>query len=58
MSNYEYFMKRSEKAFEKAQLIKDVDVKKIFLNASKGFKIKANKLILEEAAREIIPIRI
>ena len=58
MSNYEYFMKRSEKAFEKAQSIKDVDVKKIFLNASKGFKIKANKLILEEAAREIIPIRI
>ena len=51
-------MKRSEKAFEKAQSIKDVDVKKFFLNASKGFKIKANKLTLEEAAREIIPIRI
>ncbi len=58
MTNYEYLMKRSEKAFEKAQSIKDVDMKKFFINASEGFKIKANKLTLEEAVREIIPIRI
>ena len=49
MTNYEYFINRSEECFEKAKNIDDVDVKKFFLNASKGFKIKSEKLTLEQA---------
>ena len=49
MTNYEYLINRSEECFEKSKKIEDINVKKFFLNASKGFKIKANKLTLEKS---------
>ena len=52
MTNYEYLINRSEECLERAKNINDVDVKKFFLNASKGFKIKAGKLTLEQAGKE------
>ena len=52
MTNYEYFINRSEECLERAKNIDDVDVKKFFLNASKGFKIKSGKLTLEQAGAE------
>ena len=52
MTDYEYFINRSEECLERAKNIDDVDVKKFFLNASKGFKIKSGKLTLEQAGAE------
>ena len=52
MTKYEYLINRSEECFEKSKKIEDINVKKFFLNASKGFKIKANKLTLEKASEE------
>lgn len=52
MTNYEYLINRSEECLEKAKNFDDDDVKKFFLNASEGFKIKAGKLTLEQAGKE------
>ena len=52
MTNYEYFINRSEECLERAKIVENIDVKKFFLNASKGFKIKSGKLTLEQAGAE------
>lgn len=52
MTNYEYFINRSDECLKRAKNIDNANVKKFFLNASKGFKIKAGKLTLEQAGKE------
>lgn len=52
MTNYEYFINRSEECLERAKNFDNANVKKFFLNASEGFKIKARKLTLEQAGAE------
>lgn len=52
MTNYEYLINRSEECLKRAKSVENIDVKKFFLNASEGFKIKAGKLTLEQAGKE------
>lgn len=49
MSKYEDLMNKADKAIERAALEQDYNLKVFYLNASKGFVIKAMKLSLEEA---------
>lgn len=49
MSKYEDLMNKADKAIERAAHEHDLDLKEFYLNASKGFKIKALKLSLEQA---------
>ena len=52
MTNYEYFMNRSEECLERAKKVRNIDMKKFFLNAGEGFKIKALNLSIKEAEKE------
>ena len=52
MTDYEYFINRSEECLEQAKIVENINVKKFFLNASEGFKIKAGNLTLEQAGKE------
>lgn len=49
MTKYESLMNKADKVLEKAALEQDYNLKVFYLNASKGFKIKAMKLTIEEA---------
>lgn len=49
MTKYEQLMEQADKAIERAALEQDLDLKEFYLNASKGFVIKAMKLTIEEA---------
>lgn len=49
MSKYEQLMEQADKAIERAAHEQDYNLKVFYLNASKGFVIKAMKLTIEEA---------
>lgn len=49
MTQYEKMIKKSNQCLEKAQSTSDLDLRLFYLNTSKGLKIKANNLSIEEA---------
>lgn len=49
MTKYEELMNKADKAIERAAHEQDYNLKEFYLNASKGFVIKAMKLTVEEA---------
>lgn len=53
MSKYEDLMNRAEECEIKAAETKDTNLKLFYRNASEGYKIKAEKLTLDEALQKI-----
>lgn len=49
MTKYEKMIKKSNENLEKALNTTNLDLRLFYLNTSKGLKIKANKLSIEEA---------
>lgn len=50
MSKCELFLNKKTEFFEKAMETEDVNLRKFYFSASKGFELKAYALTLEEAA--------
>ena len=50
MSYYEYLNEKSDFCKEKADLFHDEELVQFYENASQGFKQRANRLTLQEAA--------